>query len=45
MTSVNVTPIQLYDNKNDGTIKSHNLDIRVAVLSFMSMADYFFKIN
>ena len=34
MISVNVAPIQFYDNENDGAIKSHNLDIRVAVLFF-----------
>ena len=34
MTSVNVAPIQFYDKQNDVAIKSHNLDIRVAVLFF-----------
>ena len=34
MTSVKVAPIQLYDKENDVAIKSHNLDIIVAVLFF-----------
>ena len=34
MTSVNVAPIQFYDKENDVAIKSHNLDILVAVLFF-----------
>ena len=34
MTSVKVATIQFYDPENDGAIKSHNLDIRVAVLFF-----------
>ena len=34
MTSVNIAPIQFYDKANDGTIKTHNLDIRVAVVFF-----------
>ena len=34
MTSVNVVPIQFYDKENDVAIKSHNLDILVAVLFF-----------
>ena len=34
MTSVNVAPIQFYDKRKWGAIKSHNLDIWVAVLFF-----------
>ena len=34
MASVNVAPIQFFDEENDVAIKSHNLDIRVAVLFF-----------
>ena len=29
MMSVNIAPIQFCDKENDGTMKSHNLDIRV----------------
>ena len=34
MTLVNIAPIQFYDKENDLAIKSHNLDIIVAVLFF-----------
>ena len=34
MMSVNVAPIQFYDKENGVAIKSHNLDILVAVLFF-----------
>ena len=44
MTSVNVAPIQFHGKENDWALQGRNLHIRVAILFFMRMADYFFKL-
>ena len=45
MTSVNVALNQFYDKGNDGTIKGHNLDIRVVVLFFYEYDRLFLQNN
>ena len=45
MTSVNIAPFQFSDKENDVAIKTHNLDIIVAVLFFYKYSCLFLGNN